>query len=177
MDVGTIDRDKMVLENLGLIGSAMKKIGCRYHHDESAMEDIFQEGVIGLMTAIEKFDPERGVKFSTHAFWWILSAVQNAEKRLRKRVLLSIETPIGDGLTIGNCLEAKKEEERPECDEEVLARHIKQALTGKEKRLVKWLYYDGLTMVDIGRKVGKSKERIRQLKNVVLRKLRVAMSV
>ena len=58
--------------NLRLVISVSKKLtrSCRF----LSMEDLFSEGCIGLATGIKKFDPERGYKFSTYAYWWIWQA-------------------------------------------------------------------------------------------------------
>lgn len=50
----------------------------RYTGRGLSLDDLVQEGMFGLMRAVEKFDPELGVKFSTYATWWIRQAVQRA---------------------------------------------------------------------------------------------------
>ena len=52
-------------------------IGGRYRHYGLSMGDIVQEGNIGLMQAAARFDPEREVRFSTYACWWVRSAIQD----------------------------------------------------------------------------------------------------
>jgi RNA polymerase sigma-32 factor len=49
----------------------------RYRNYGLPMNDLIQEGMIGLMQAAERFDPERGVRFSTYASWWIRSSMQD----------------------------------------------------------------------------------------------------
>lgn len=49
----------------------------RYRHYGASMPDLIQEAGVGLMKAAEKFDPERGVRFSTYAVWWIKASIQD----------------------------------------------------------------------------------------------------
>lgn len=53
-------------------------IAKQYVHNGIALEDLIMEGNLGLITAIEKFDPMRGFKLSTYAIWWIRQAILNA---------------------------------------------------------------------------------------------------
>jgi RNA polymerase primary sigma factor len=53
-------------------------IAKQYIHQGIALEDLIMEGNLGLITAIEKFDPMRGFKLSTYAVWWIRQAILNA---------------------------------------------------------------------------------------------------
>ena len=50
----------------------------RYQDRGVDMADLLQEGTFGLMRAVEKFEPERGFKFSTYATWWIRQSLQRA---------------------------------------------------------------------------------------------------
>ncbi len=67
-------RHRLIEKNLKLVVSVAKK----YKGMGLPFEDLIQEGNIGLMKAVERFDPDKGFRFSTYATWWIRQAVQRA---------------------------------------------------------------------------------------------------
>src|SRR3954451_20864378 len=67
-------RQKLIEKNLRLVVSVAKK----YRGYGVPFEDLIQEGNIGLMKAVDKYDPDRGWRFSTYATWWVRQAVGRA---------------------------------------------------------------------------------------------------
>jgi RNA polymerase sigma factor (sigma-70 family) len=81
-------RDELVQRNLRLVF----KIARQYRNATVGQLDLIQEGVFGLMRAIEKFDPTKGFKLSTYAVWWIRQSISRALKLTSRSVRLSTTT-------------------------------------------------------------------------------------
>ena len=201
--------------------------------------DVISEGNIGLMTAVDRFDPSKGAKLSTYAAWWIRQSIKralsNQSKTIRlpvhlgdkiakvRRVALHMSEELGReptddelgeeiGISSEKVSRLKAASIRPasldapvsdddltefgEGVEDEQARTpfellrdkdlhndvdgLLEALNDREKKIISQRFgFDGgarKTLEEIGRKLGVSRERIRQLENVALSKLRRALS-
>jgi len=215
--------------NLRLVVSVAK----RYRGSELTLLDLVQEGNIGLMKAVDRFQYRRGFKFSTYATWWIRQAITRAiadhsrtirlpvhivetlnrmsrvnrtlvnemgrdptpEELAKKtgvparkvrlilessRKPLSLETPIGEDLKLGDFLEDQSTESPNDNLISLdLTNQVARALgtlSAKEKKILRLRFGIGdegeHTLEEVGKRFSVTRERIRQIETKALRKLR-----
>src|SRR3954470_12975846 len=124
-------RNKLVERNLRLVISVAK----RYRGMGLPFEDLIQEGNLGLVRAVEGFDPEFGYRFSTYVTWWIRQAIGRAVADKGRTIRIPVHAGEKIRKTIRASNELSAELEREPTDEEVAERlgwKVEQVREAKE---------------------------------------------
>jgi len=182
----------LVRHNLSLV----MLVARRQQRGGLRLDDLVQEGNLGLLRAAEKFDPQAGTRFSTYAVWWIRAFVGRHLRAARSTVRprsgrvaladLSLDAPGGDDDAPAVEL---LEEGGPGAEARFLSaerdRGVRQALPRLRRRLgeLGWTILNDrllrdapLTLAEVGAARGVSRERVRQVEVRTLRYLRQALA-
>lgn len=174
------ERDKLITQNMGYVVTLARQ----YQSDILSTDDLVSEGSIGLMKAADKYDPTRGKPFVTFAAPYIRHSIETAIRRLAAgmEVRSTDESlPVGshNNYTLLNVLEDKDAAMADAITEEnTLTEDLIRAmdiLDERERQILNLYYgngYERQTMAEIAEVMGLKRERVRQVRNQALRKLK-----
>jgi RNA polymerase sigma-32 factor len=193
-------RDALIVAHLPLVRRMAKR-----YAPFMPIEDVIQEGTVGLLKAVDKFEPGRGLRFATMASWWARASIAEAlfkdatirpcqSAKAKKAYfrgerafhVLSVETPVSPRLTLGGTLidQGRLPDELAEQAIDVSRglsdlKAAMRRLTKRDRAILaaRRLLDNPNTLDTLGKAYGVSKERIRQIEFAAIDALRQLMGV
>lgn len=152
-----MNKDKIVAEYLPLVRS----MAAKYNQQGIPQEDLEQEGMIGLLIAADKFEPDQGTKFSSYASYWI-----------KKYIIAALEKETKTSLNSGELNEEMTRDNKAIDPPKTTKIDLPKDMPQVEKTVLSLLYEKEFTLKEIACKMNISRERVRQLKEKGLRRIR-----
>lgn len=168
-------------------------IASRYKGNGAAISDLISEGNMGLIKAIQKFNPERDVKFISYAVWWVRNSMQEFIKKRQMHLKMekeedTLNTIVCEKRLIDNndevitkkdvVMSNERDEEKRENDKshKLIVDKILSVLSDRERYIIEEYYGIGdkkeKNLEEIGIELNITRERVRQIKKSAINKLR-----
>ena len=169
------DRAKAVEQLEGLIKQLAKRFSYRLAHCGDHFNDLEQEGLCGALLAFDRFDPGRGVKFSTYAYAYILCSMQQYAKKHRDNDYRMAE-PTGDfSASWIERIPAAFEDTDKLIDSITALSMIYGEIVNLpvvQQHVILGYYFEHKTLIAIGEEISRTRERVRQLREEGLKALK-----
>lgn len=193
---GDLDaRNILIVKNIGLI----YMVASQHQTFEFPVDDLFPYGVFGLMRAIERFDPDRGIRFSTFAVYWVRAKIQRYKQSNDKNAYQKIEgkstrvrslqesTSLGeDAIELGEAIASDQDTEDDVIKQETTQKvreAANQVMMEMNDPRVNVLFKERLladepkTLHSVGLLIGLSREGVRLIEKVVAQRMRELLAM
>lgn len=162
-------RNTIALNNSGLIYLGLKGI---YNHEINEYEELYQEGFIALLNAVERFEPNKGFNFSTYAIKYIKSA---SRRRLNYNTLDSLDDPIENRDDENEKKIDRIKDTRIDIERDTISKefnnNLKKILTYDEMKVIKNYYLYDKTFKEIAEMLGITYNQVTGLRSKAERKI------
>ena len=139
-------------------------------NDPQLKQDIIQEGMLALINAVDKFEPQRAIKFSTYAYHTIHGRIINLLERSEHKAPMPISDEYISGINDAPYDDSNK-------DDWIDASNAVSKLDGREREIVSAIFYDGSTPTDIAREKNMDISHVYRLRRSAIAKIRAILGL